>query len=347
MTKLLLCLRAAWAAWVTKPKSDPPICRGGSHPLGAGEPPLLCLIGIIDAMFSPSRHILILPVMIFALGLSACASFSVPTATLTPPLPTETLPPPTPTPPPLAAVVNGEWITETEFKAELDRYNTAMESLQNTPDKEDAVRVVLDDLIAQVLLAQAAREAGFEITETDLGSRLEALASEVGGEGAFSAWQAEHGYTDESFRSAFKRAAEAAWMRDKIITEVPGTAEQVHAQQILLYNEDTARNVAAQLAGGADFADLAALYDPNTGGELGWFPRGYLLEPELEEAAFSLEPGQYSDVIETEVGYHILQVLERDPQHKLSPDAYLVMQEKALQDWLAQERAESDIVLAP
>jgi peptidyl-prolyl cis-trans isomerase C len=76
-------------------------------------------------------------------------------------------------------------------------------------------------------------------------------------------------------------------------------------------------------------------------------PRGYLLEPDLEEAAFSLEPGQYSDVIATEVGYHILLVLERDPQHPLSPDAYLVMQEKALQDWLAQKRAESEIVLAP
>ena len=81
--------------------------------------------------------------------------------------------------------------------------------------------------------------------------------------------------------------------------------------------------------------------------ELGWFPRGYLLEPVLEEIAFLLEPGQYSDVIESDVGYHILLVMERDPQHQLSPDAYLVMQEKALGDWLTQKRAESDIVLAP
>jgi peptidyl-prolyl cis-trans isomerase C len=176
---------------------------------------------------------------------------------------------------------------------------------------------------------------------------LDALASDVGGIDALSSWQSEHGYTDDSFQSALKRAAEAAWMRDKIITAVPGTAEQVHARQILLYNEDTARKVADQLDAGANFADLAVLYDPNTGGELGWFPRGYLLEPELEEAAFSLEPGQYSDVIASEVGYHILLVVERDSQHLLSPDAYLVMQEKALQDWLAQKRTESDIVLAP
>jgi peptidyl-prolyl cis-trans isomerase C len=136
-------------------------------------------------------------------------------------------------------------------------------------------------------------------------------------------------------------------MRDKIITAVPGTAEQVHAQQILLYNEEAALKVADQLSAGAQFTDLAALYDPNTGGELGWFPRGYLLEPELEEIAFNLEPGQYSDVISTEVGYHIILVVERDSQRQLSPDAYLVMQEQALGAWLAQKRAESEIVLAP
>lgn len=294
-------------------------------------------------MFSHSRHNLFRLTLILALSLSACASPAGTVATVTPTLPTQTPLPPTPTPPPLAATVNGEWITQAEFEAEYDRYLAA----ENEADLGDAAKLVLEDLIAQVLLAQAAREDGFEITEADLESRIEALSSEIGGSDALKTWQSQHGYTDESFRSALKRAVEAAWMRDKIIAAVSGTAEQVHARQILLYNEETARQVASQLSAGADFEDLAALYDPNAGGELGWFPRNYLLEPGLEEAAFSLEPGQYSAVIETEVGYHILQVVERDPQHPLSPDTYLVMQEKALQGWLEQRRAESDIVLAP
>jgi peptidyl-prolyl cis-trans isomerase C len=298
-------------------------------------------------MFSHPRHILFRLTLILALSLSACASFIETPATVTPLPPTQTPLPPTPTPPPLAATVNGEWITEDEFRAEVDRYRTAQQALGNEVTTDDAAKVVLDDLISQILLAQAARVDGFELTDADLRSRIDALSSDVGGADALAKWQSDHGYTNESFQSALKRSAEAAWMRDKIIAAVPGTADQVHAQQILLYNEDTARQVLDQLNAGANFADLAALYDPNTGGELGWFPRGYLLEPALEEAAFSLEPGQHSDVITTEVGYHILMVLERDPQHPLSPDAYLVMQEKALQDWLAQKRTESDIVLAP
>ena len=136
-------------------------------------------------------------------------------------------------------------------------------------------------------------------------------------------------------------------MRDKIISAVPKTADQVYAAQILFYNEEAARTVADQLNSGANFAELAILYEPNTGGQLGWFPRDYILEPALEEAAFGLEPDQYSDVITTEVGYHIIKVMERDSQHPLSPDAYLVLQAKALQDWLAQRRSESEIVLAP
>ena len=298
-------------------------------------------------MFPRRRYILFQLTLILALGLSACASATGTPATPTPAVPSATPLPPTPTPPPLAAIVNDEWLTEEEFLAEVERYRAAQAALGNEIATDDAVPVVLDDLIAQILLAQAARAEGFELTEADLGSRMDALISDVGGADALTAWQSEHGYTDESFQSALKRAAEAAWMRDKIIETVPGTAEQVHAQQILLYNEDAARKVADQLNAGTKFADLAVLYDPNTGGELGWFPRGYLLEPALEETAFSLEPGQISDVIESGVGYHILLVVERDSQHQLSPDAYLVMQEKALVDWLAQKRAESDIVLAP
>jgi peptidyl-prolyl cis-trans isomerase C len=102
-----------------------------------------------------------------------------------------------------------------------------------------------------------------------------------------------------------------------------------------------------QLKAGADFDQLAARNDPATRGELGWFPRGYLLDTKIEDAAFALQPGQYSDIISTEVGFDIIKVLERDPQHPLTPDAYLAMQEKALTDWLQQQRQNSKIVIQP
>src|SRR5215216_6552513 len=280
-----------------------------------------------------------------ALGLSACASFFPPEPTATPTT-TFTPEPPTATPEPMALTVNGEGITVVEFHAELQRYLTSQTNLGKTVSPEEASETVKDDLTAQLLLAQAARANGFALDESGVQARMDALATQVGGTEALSKWQADHGYNEQAFRSALRRAAEAAWMRDKILAEVPSTAEQVHVQQILLYNQDTAQSFLTQLNGGADFDELASEADPLTRGDLGWVPRGYLLEPKIEEAAFSLSVGAYSDVITTDVGFHIVKVLERDPQRPLSPDAYLSLQELALKAWVDTQRQQADVVFA-
>jgi peptidyl-prolyl cis-trans isomerase C len=280
-----------------------------------------------------------------ALGLSACASFlkpeptSTPTATFTPE-------PPTATPVPMALTVNGEGIPVVDFNAEVQRYLTSQGTLGKTVSAGDAANVVKDDLTTQLLLAQAARADGFTLDEAGLQARLDTLTAQVGGADALSTWESAHGYTAEAFRSELQRAAEAAWMRDKIITAVPSTGEQVHVQQILLYNQDKAQSFLIQLNGGADFDELASQADPVTRGDIGWVPRGYLLEPKIEEAAFGLEVGQHSDVITTDVGFHIVRILARDPQHPLSPDAYLALQELALKNWIEEQRQQANIIFA-
>ena len=296
-------------------------------------------------MLRQYRLIRILLSLCFALGLSACASFFPPEPTVTPTA-TLTPEPPTATPEPMALTVNGEGITVVEFNAEVQRYLISQTNLGKTVSAEEATETVKEDLTAQLLLAHAARENGFTIDEEGLKGRMESLAAQVGGAGALSTWQSEHGYSDQAFRSALKRFAESAWMRDKILAEVPSTAEQVHVQQILLYNQDTALSFLTQLNGGADFDELALRADPLTRGDLGWVPRGYLLEPKIEEAAFNLAPGAYSDVIATDVGFHIIRVLERDPQRPLSPDAYLSLQELALKTWVAEQRQQANIIVA-
>jgi len=300
-------------------------------------------------MFSPLTKKLtttILTGLAVAIGLSACSLPFGTSGTPTPIGPTFTPEPPTATPVPAAATVNGEILPLTEYEAELARYKSAQAALGQTVSDEEAARIVLDDMIAQELLAQGARAANLSITEADLQSRVDALAVSLGGADKLSAWQSAHGYTDASFRFALKRSAEAALMRDKIIADVPGTVEQVHARQILLYNDTAARSVLEQLKAGAVFDDLAVAYDPVTRGDLGWFPTGYLLDTNIETAAFALQPGQFSDVIATEVGFHILYIVERGP-HLLSPDALLVLQEQAVIDWVNSQRAQASIQLEP
>jgi len=116
----------------------------------------------------------------------------------------------------------------------------------------------------------------------------------------------------------------------------------------LVYSESEANNVNARLQGGEKFEDLAAEFDPVGLGELGWFPKGYLLEPELDAAVFALQPEQYSQVVQTRIGYHIIQVLEREQQRIFSPDALLTLQLIAVQDWLTARRNQGEVeILIP
>jgi parvulin-like peptidyl-prolyl isomerase len=254
---------------------------------------------------------------------------------------------PSPTPVPAKATVNGEIIPLAEFNAELERFRAAQEELGNSVSDEEAAAIVLDDLIARYLLAQGAEQAGFVVDDALLQERIDNLISEVGGEDGLNQWLTAHNYTPESFRAALRRAIAAAWMRDWLAGQIAKSKDQVHVRQILFYNEERARQVLTDIqAGRTDFDEFAVLVDPVTRGDLGWFPRGVLPEKAVEQAAFSLPVGQVSDVIATDLGFHIIKILERE-NRPLSPDALLTLQSRAVRDWVEQQRTQSNIVIAP
>ena len=244
-------------------------------------------------------------------GCSRGTAALTPAASATPAVPTATPLPPTATPLPAALVVNQDSISLIEFDAELKRFQESGEAAQALSPEDQRTRV-LDDLTDQLLLAQAASEGGFGVDDATLKARVEALTAQLGGQQALLDWQQRNHYTPDSFNQALRRSLLAAHQRDQIMAETPKTAEQVHARQILVLDEGLARSIVDNLKAGADFATLAFQYDAQTGGDLGWFPRGYLIRPEVEKAAFELHPNQVSDIITTDYGYHIVQVIERD-----------------------------------
>jgi len=95
--------------------------------------------------------------------------------------------------------------------------------------------------------------------------------------------------------------------------------EQVHAAQIVVKGLDEAKRVQAQLKAGKKFADLARRYslsaDAKVGGDLGFFPRGQM-PPAFDAVVFSLRPGQVSDVVSTDYGFHLFRVIELKPARK-------------------------------
>jgi len=292
--------------------------------------------------------------LILSVFLSACEPVQEPPATE--PAPTTDLPTvvvsttapevfPTATEIPSPISVNGESIPLTYYQNEILRYRDSLTDQSVQPTDADIYQSVLDYLVDQQLLSQAARQNGFQVTDQQLQERIDQLVSELGSGGALTEWMQTNHYDDTEFRLALLLSMEAAWQRDQIAQSVPEAVEQVRAQQIFANTQAGADRAFNSLNAGANFDTLAWDYSPESGGELGWFPRGYLLYPEVEEAAFSLEPGSYSGIIQSEIGYHILLVLEHETEHPLTTDARISLQNKALVDWLAQARSTAQIVI--
>lgn len=252
-------------------------------------------------------------------------------------LPPTASPTPSPTPLPLALTVNDEALTQAEYDASLARLLVAQPTL--TP--EEARTRVLDEFIDQLLLAQAAAQAGYVVDDATLEARIQALGSPE----SLAAWMSANGYTEDLFRTELHRALAAAWMRDQIVASVPTTAEQVHVRQILLLTQGEADSVYRQIQGGVVFDLMASYYDPVSLGDLGWFPRGYLTETALEDAAFNLEVGKYSPVIPTSLGYHLIELLDRQPDRPLEPSVLMDFQEKAVLSWLVEQHSASNILI--
>jgi peptidyl-prolyl cis-trans isomerase C len=100
-----------------------------------------------------------------------------------------------------------------------------------------------------------------------------------------------------------------------------GGQEEVRARHILLENEDEAKAILDQLKGGGDFAALAKekSKDPGAaeGGDLGYFTKDQMV-PEFAEVAFKMYPGQLSNPVKTQFGWHIIKV--EDKRTKQPPE---------------------------
>jgi parvulin-like peptidyl-prolyl isomerase len=264
---------------------------------------------------------------------------TLPTITISP---TPTIVIPTPTPePPSAAKVNGQSITLDLFDKEFERYQAAQESLGNAISDDNAKdqEIVLNALIEQVLIEQAAEAEGVTVSDKALDAEIERLVQTTGGQENFEKWLEINKYTLEEFRTVLGSQMIAQVMNLRITENISDTMEQVHASHIVVESEETGNFILSQLELGMDFATLASEYslDESTrlnGGDLGFFPRDFLLSPQVEEAAFTMEVGEVSGLVKSDFGFHVIQVLDKDPARAVPPEVLQRLRTVAFNRWI-------------
>ena len=257
--------------------------------------------------------------------------------------------PPKPMPAQLPAVlarVNGEDVT----KADFDRLITNMEASARQPipaeRRDEIFRKALDQLVTYKLLLQATRARKIDVTDEEVESTIKQMRSQLPNEQEFKKALAARGMTLERLKSDTRLDISINKMMEAEAATQPAPAdaqvrefydknpdkfkqdEACRASHILFKVEesadaatkkkvkDQAESVLKQARAGADFAQLAKKYSADgsaqDGGDLNFFTRGQMV-PAFDQAAFALKPGEISDIVTTQFGYHIIKVTERRP----------------------------------
>ncbi len=185
----------------------------------------------------------------------------------------------------------------------------------------------LDNLIDDVLVAQALEKEGFKVSEADIDKRYaDFMANDFEKNPGNKKFYEENGIGKDFIRNAIKSQIHVAEFEKRINDEVllkstdldtlfKQYVVQVKARHILVEQENKAKEIADKLKNGVDFASLAKTesLDPGSaskGGDLGFFKRGAMVK-EFDSVAFSLKAGETSEPVKTQFGYHIIQIEAR------------------------------------
>ncbi len=199
----------------------------------------------------------------------------------------------------ILATIDGENVSLEEFNKELDKIPANMKMLVAT---QTGKKNYLDRLIIKKLLLREAKKEKVE-SEKEFQDRLSDIKDQLLIESVLKKKiTADTKITDDDLKKYYE-ANKEAFKKDK----------EINTRHILLKTDEEAKQVLAKLQKGEDFSELAKKYsiDPQaaqSGGELGFHPKGTLM-PEYEEAAAKLtKVGQISGIVRTKYGFHIIRL---------------------------------------
>ena len=256
----------------------------------------------------------------------------------------------------VAALVNGEPIVAAAVQGEIKGILGRFQEQGRKPSDAEMVSLresVLEKMIKLELLNQESKKAGVAVNAADIDNELKGYKKGFADDKAFAKALGEAGITEAELRKQIgKNLAIQKFIDSKFKGKVQVTEqeakdfynsnqdkfaqpEMAHARHILIAakekdpkaDRDSKRaklvKIKKQLKDGADFADLAKQSSDcpskERGGDLGFFPRGQMVKA-FDQVVFKMMPGDTSDIVETEFGYHLIKLEEKKPAKTVSFD---------------------------
>jgi peptidyl-prolyl cis-trans isomerase C len=232
------------------------------------------------------------------------------------------------------ATVNGAPITRNLFEVYKAQRNQGRPGDPNGQNPE----VVLDELINLELASQDGIRQGID-QQSEIVAQIAQQRRAVVASATLQQQLADHPVTDEELQAFYTE-------------KTADVGQEFKARHILLKDEETAKNMIAELDKGADFGELAKEHSTGPsgpkGGELGWFAPGQMVKP-FSDAVAKLEKGAYTkEPVKTQFGWHVIMLddvrdLTPPPLEQVKKQLKVVMQNQRLKDYVAGLREKAAI----
>ena len=255
--------------------------------------------------------------------------------------------------PQIIATVNGQTIKKAEYKQELDttyrRFHEAGQLIDGSMF-EQLKKEVLESLINLILMDGYSKELSLVVDEGAVEKHYQKAVSKYASKRAYREALKEAGLTESDLRTRIRRTLAAQKVvKEHVYPKIIVTGEeiksyyeensyefehdvQVHAAHILIkvppfadkdFRQKARKrilDIKKKIEAGEDFAQLAKTHSEGpskvNGGDIGYFGAAQMA-PTFETAAFSLNPGEVSDVVTTQFGFHLIKVYDRKPAGKV------------------------------
>lgn len=258
----------------------------------------------------------------------------------------------------LIAKVEGEEITEEEFNDEYELF----ENIYIKQYGEDAMsqrgedgrtleeilkEQIIEKIIFEKIIEKETNSMDISVSDEELEEKIEEYIVMTGGEEEFNEFLESNDITREYFSENLRKEILVNKHRQQFIDNLQVDEEEakeffeenkeqlevIKASHILVKTEEQAQTVLDRINSGEDFAELAKSLSVDKasaliGGDLGYFTKGTRIA-EFEDVAFNLEKDQVSDIVKTEVGYHIIKLIDKkDTFEELKDEMKMILKEE-------------------